>query len=286
VTPATLLAWHRKLAARKYDTSGRRKPGRPPAVPGIARLVVRLAKENPLHGHRRIHGELTKSGIAVAPSTVWEILRAAGIDPASRRTGPTWRQFLAAQAGGILPVDFLHAGTVLLRRLYVLVFIEHGTRRMHLGGVTEHPAGEWTVQQARNLAMSLGERFADIKFLLRDHGPNFTASSGAVFQAAGARILRTAVQAPRMNATCERLAGTLRRELLDRVLILGERHLRAVLTGYQAHYNTARPHQGIAQRVPDDEPDAPRTTVTGVDRQPIRRKPALGGLINEYTHAA
>jgi putative transposase len=213
-----LLAWHRKLAARKYDTSGRCKPGRPPTAPGIARLVVRLAKENPLWGHRRIHGELTKLGIAVAPSTVWQILRAAGIDPAPRCPGPTWRQFLAAQAGGILAVDFLHADTVLLRRLYVLVFIEHGTRRMHLGGVTEHPTGEWTVQQARNLAMSLGERFADIKFLIRDHGPNFTPSFDAVVQAAGARILRTAVQAPRMNATCERLVGTLRRELLDRVL--------------------------------------------------------------------
>jgi transposase InsO family protein len=233
-----------------------------------------------------VRAELTKLGIALAPSTVWAILRAADIDLAPRRTGPTWRQFLAAQAGGILAVDFLHADTVLLKRLYVLVFIEHGTRRMHLGGVTEHPTGEWTVQQARNLAMSLGERFADIKFLIRDHGPNFIPSFDAVFQAAGARILRTAVQAPRMNATCERLVGTLRRELLDRVLILSERHLRAVLTDYQAHDNTARPHQGIAQRVPDDEPDAPRATVTGIDTQQIRRKPILGGLINEYTHTA
>ena len=286
ITPATLLAWHRRLAGRRYDTSGRRKPGRPPTVPGIARLVVRLAKENPLWGHRRIHGELAKLGITVAPSTVWEILHAAGIDPAPRRAGPTWRQFLHAQAAGILAVDFLHVDTVLLNRLYVLVFIEHGTRRMHLGGVTEHPTGEWTVQQARNLALTLGERFEDIRFLLRDRGSNFTASFDAVFQATGTRILRTAVQAPRMNAICERLVGTLRRELLDRVMILGETHLHAVLTDYQAHYNTARPHQGIAQRVPDDEPDAPRTTVTDVDRQQIHRKPVLGGLINEYAHAA
>ena len=286
VTPATLLAWHRKLAAKRYDTSRRRKPGRPPTVPGIARLAVRLAQENPLWGYRRIHGELTKLGVTVAPSTVWEILHAAGIDPAPRRSGPTWRQFLRAQAAGILAVDFLHVDTVLLKRLYVLVFIEHGTRRMHLGGVTANPTGEWTVQQARNLALSLGERFEDIRFLIRDRGSNFTASFDAVFQAIGARILRTAVQAPRMNAICERLVGTLRRELLDRVLILGERHLRAVLAEYQAHYNMARPHQGIAQRVPDDEPDAPRATVTDVPRRQIRRKPVLGGLINEYTHAA
>jgi putative transposase len=286
VTPATLLAWHRRLAARKYNTSGRRKPGRPPTVPSIARLVVRLAKENPLWGHRRIHDELTKLGIGVAPSTVWKILHAAGIDPAPRRTGPSWRQFLHSQAAGILAVDFLHVDTVLLKRLYVLVFIEHGTRRMHLGGVTANPTGEWTVQQARNLALSLGERFEDIKFLLRDRGSNFTRSFDAVFQATGARILRTAVQAPRMNAICERLVGTLRRELLDRVLILGEGHLRAVLADYQAHYNTARPHQGIAQRVPGDERDAPRAMMTDVDGQQIRRKLVLGGLINEYTHAA
>jgi putative transposase len=158
VTPATLLAWHRKLAAAKYDTSSRRKPGRPPTARSIARLVVRLATENPLWGYRRIHGELTKLGLAVAPSTVWEILQAAGIDPAPRRSGPTWRQFLHAQAAGIIAVDFLHVDTVLLKRLYVLVFIEHGTRRMHLGGVTAHPTGAWTVQQARNLLMDLGER--------------------------------------------------------------------------------------------------------------------------------
>ena len=258
----------------------------PPTVPGIARLVIRLAKENPLWGYRRIHGELTKLGLAVGPSTVWEILHAAGIDPAPRRSGPTWRQFLHAQAAGILAVDFLHVDTVLLNRLYVLVFIEHGTRRMHLGGVTAHPTGEWTVQQARNLALTLGERFEDIRFLIRDRGSNFTASFDAVFEVAGTRILRTAVQAPRMNAICERLVGTLRRELLDRVLILGEGHLRAVLTEYQVHYNTARPHQGIAQRVPDGEHDGVHLTVANLDRRRVLRKPVLGGLINEYSRAA
>jgi len=242
VTPATLLAWHRRLAAKKYDTSKQRKPGRPPTVPGIARLIVRLAKENPLCGHRRIHGELTKLGVTVAPSTVWEILRAAGIDPAPRRSGTTWRQFLHAQAAGIVAVDFLHVDTVLL--------------------------------------------FEDIKFLIRDRGSNFTRSFDAVFQATGARILRTAVHTPRMNATCERLVGTLRRELLDHVLILGDGHLRAVLTEYQAHYNTARPHQGIAQRVPDGGRVAPCATVTDIATQQIQRKPVLGGLINEYTRAA
>jgi transposase InsO family protein len=269
VTPATLLAWHRRLVAKKYDTSKQRKPGRPAAVPGVVRLVVRLARENPRWGHRRVQGELARLGIAVAPSTVWEILRAAGIDPAPRRSGLTWRQFLHAQAAGILAVDFLHVDTVLLKRLYVLVFIEHGPRRIHLGGVTAHPTGDWTAQQARNLALTLGDRFEDIRFLIRDRGPDFTASFDAVFAAAGTRIVRSAVQAPRMNAICERLVGTLRRELPDRMLILGETHLRAVLAGYQVHYNTARPHQGIAQRVPDGN----RLTVADPRPGPVHRKP-------------
>ena len=137
------------------------------------------------------------------------------------------------------------------------MFIEHGTRRMHLGGVTINPAGAWTVQQARNLALTLDQRFADIKFLIRDRGSNFTASFDAVFLAAGTRILVGVIQAPRMNAICERLVGTLRREVLDRALIHGEAHLHAVLTEYQKHYNTARPHQGIAQHVPDADRDTP-----------------------------
>ena len=168
----------------------------------------------------------------------------------------------------------------------MLVFIGHGTRRMHLGGVTANPAGDWRLQQGRNLALTLGERFESIRFLVRDRGSDFTTSFNAVFQAAGTRILRTAVQAPRMNAICERLVGTLRREILDRVLILGEGHLRTILAEYQVHYNTARPHQGIAQRVPDGEHDGDHITVTDLDRERIYRKPVLGGLINEYTHAA
>jgi putative transposase len=285
VAPATLLAWHRRLAARKYDTSKRRRPGRPATVRSIAGLTVRLAHENPLWGYRRIHGELTKLGVTIAPSTIYEILRGAGIDPAPRRSGPTWRQFLHAQAAGILAVDFLHVDTVTLTRLYVLVFIERGSRRMHIGGVTAHPTGEWTVQQARNLALDFGERFGDFRFLIRDRGSNFTASFDAVFQATGTTIVRTAVQAPRMNAICERLIGTLRRELLDRTLILNQAHLHAVLAEYQEHYNTARPHQGIDQRVPDPGP-APRVTAADLDACRIRRKPVLSGLINEYERAA
>src|ERR1035437_2215224 len=260
VTPATLLAWHRRLAAGRYDTSSRRPPG-----------------DGPQHRPARR---------PVAPSPACEILRSSGTGPAPRRDGPTWRQFLHAQAAGILAVDFLHVDTVLLNRLYVLIFIEHDTRRMHLGGVTAHPAGDWTVQQARNLAMNPGERFEDIRFLIRDRGSNFTRSFDAAFQAAGTTILRTAVQAPRMNAICERLIGNLRRELLDRTLILNEAHLRAVLAEYQEHYNTARPHQGVGQRIPDSAHHPPRVIAGDFRIRQIRRKPVLSGLINEYQRAA
>jgi putative transposase len=156
---------------------------------------------------------------------------------------------------------------------------------MRLGGARRPPAGDWTVQQARNLAMSLGERFGDVRFLIRDRGSNFTRSFDAVFPATGATILRTAVQAPQMNAICERLAGTLRRELLDRSLILGEAHLRAVLTGYQQQYNTARPHQGIGQHIPDTGHHDPRVAAAGPETWRIRRKPVLSGLINESERA-
>jgi transposase InsO family protein len=208
-----------------------------------------------------------------------------GIDPAPRRDGPTWRQFLHAQAAGILAADFLHVDTVALTRLYVLVFIEHGTRRMHFGGVTAHPTGEWTIQQARNLAVDLGDRFGNFRFLIHDRGSNFTRSFDAVFQAGGTTILRTAVQAARVNAICERLAGTLRRELLDPILILNQSHLRAVLTDYQEHYNTARPHQGLGQRVPDGDPTR-RVIAAHPATCQIRRKPVLSGLIDEYEPAA
>jgi transposase len=240
VTPATLLAWHRKLAVGKYDTSNRRKPGRPPTVPSIARLIVRLAKENPLWGYRRIHGEITKLGVTVAQSTVREILRTAGIDPAPRRAGPTWRQFLRAQTSGILAAGLLPRG-----HRAAEATVRPGVHRARhppdaSGRRHRQPTGEWTTRQARNLSLTLGERFEDIKFLIRDRGSNFTVSFDAVFQAAGTRILRTAVQTPRMNAICERLVGTLRRELLDRVLIIGERHLHTVLTGYQAQQDGLR----------------------------------------------
>jgi transposase InsO family protein len=195
-----------------------------------------MAEENPTWGYRRIQGELVGLGHQVAASTVWRILTTAGLDPAPRRSGPTWRQFLAAQAHAILAVDFAHVDTVLLRRLYVLVVIEHGRRRVHLAGITSHPTGAWVTQQARNLLMDLGDRAAEFRFLIRDRDAKFAAAFDAVFSGADIRIIRIPVRAPRANAIAERWIGTLRRECLDHMLITGRRHLAAVLREYIDHY--------------------------------------------------
>jgi putative transposase len=242
-----------------------------------------MARENPVWGHRRIQGELARLGHAIAASTVWEILRAAGIDPAPRRAGPTWREFLAAQAHAIIACDFLVVETVLLKRLHVLVFMEHGTRRVHLAGVTAHPTGAWAVQQGRNLAMDLGDRLGALRFLIHDRDPLFTTAFDEVFKAGGLQVITTLPNTPRMNAICERVIGTLRRELLDRTLILGERHLAMVVREYLIHYNRHRPHQSRRQRPPDIKTQPVREMA---DLRSVRRRPVVTGLINEYHRAA
>ena len=180
VTPATIMRWHRDLVARKWDYTSRRRPGRPSTGTSVKALAVRMARENPAWGHRRIQGELSRLGHAIAAST---ILRAAGIGPAPRRAGPTWRGFLAAQAHAIIACDFLVVETVLLKRLHVLVFIEHSTRRLHPAGMTARPTGAWAVQQARNLAMDLDDRLGTLRFVVHDRDPVFTAAFAEVFKA-------------------------------------------------------------------------------------------------------
>jgi putative transposase len=240
-----------------------------------------MARENPGWGYRRIHGELVGLSHPIAASTVWTILKAAGIDPAPRRSGPTWRQFLSAQAHAILAVDFAHVDTVFLRRLYILVVIEHGTRRVHLAGITAHPTGAWVAQQARNLLMDLGDRAEQLRFLIRDRDSKFTAAFDAVFAGADIRIIRTPVRAPRANAIAERFIGTLRRECLDHLLITGQRHLTVVLREFVEHYNTHRPHRSLDQHPPAGRtPPPPEATV-----RPLRRD-RLGGLLHEYLQVA
>ena len=247
--------------------------------------MIRIAMENPAWGHRRVQGELVRLGHTIAASTVWQILHDAGIGPPPRRTGPTWKQFLTAQARGIIAVDYVHMDTVLLRRIYALIVIEHGTRRVHLAGITASPDGSWTTQAARNLLMDLGRRAATVKFLIRDRAGQFTSSFDAVLTAEGIRILASPPQAPTANAICQRIVGTLRRELLDRLLIVNEHHLRQLLTDYLQHYNTARPHRFLGQLTPAQADTQPPELINLADHR-IRRKQVLGGLAHEYYIAA
>jgi putative transposase len=240
VRPETIRRWHRALLARRWTYPSRR-PGRPATDADVHALILRLARENPTWGYRRIQAELAGLGVRIAASTVWTILQEAGIDPAPRRTSETWRAFLRAQASGIIACDFLTVETVLLRRLYVLVFIEVATRKVYLAGVTANPTGEWAIQQARNIIDTFVERSQPIRFLIHDRDSKFTAAFDEVFRSEAMPIIRTPIRAPRANAYIERWIGTVRRECLDRLLIVNRRHLERVLPIYIRHYNEHRP---------------------------------------------
>ena len=280
VTPNTLLAWHRRLAAARW-VHPQRRPGRPRVVRDREQLVVRLATENPTWRYRRIHSELARLGHHLAPSTVWAILKRHDIDPAPRRTGPTSTQFLTTQARGIIACDTFAVDTVGLRPLHVLYFIEHATRRVHLAGITGHLTGGWCTQAARNLAMAIDvNRF---RFLIRDNATVFVTAFDEVFTTNRLDVIRTPPGAPRANATAERFVRTARAELLDHTLIWNERQLRGLLVEFLEHYNHHRPHRGINQDSPtniDEDPTEP------VPIELIRRRRILGGLINEYHPAA
>ena len=246
VTPETILRWHRDIVRRRWAAqSMRAKTGRPATRPNIKALVLRLARENPGWGYRRIHGELAGLGVKVAASTVWEILKTSGIDPAPRRTAPTWPQFLRSQAEAILACDFFTADLLDGTQAHVLAVIEHATRRIRILGVTQHPTGAWTTQQARNLIMDLGEQAYRVKFMIRDRGSNFTAAFDAVLADAGIRTVLCNVRTPRMNAIAERWIGGCRRELLNRTLVWNQAHLRQILHEYETHHNQHRPHRSL-----------------------------------------
>jgi len=279
VTPDTVMRWHRDIVRRRWAArSMRGKPGRPATRLNIKTLVLRLARENPGWGYRRIHGELAGLGVKIAASTVWEILKKAGIDPAPRRSVPTWPQFLRSQAEVILACDFFTADLLDGTQAYVLAVIEHATRRIRILGVTLHPSGEWTAQQARNLIMDLGEQGHWVKFMIHDRGSNYTAAFDTVLAGSGIRTVLCNVRTPRMNAIAERWIGGCRRELLDRTLIWNQTHLRQILHQYETHHNQHRPHRSLHSAAPLKP--LPQPVLLGQYR--VRRQTRVGGMINEY----
>jgi transposase InsO family protein len=280
VTPSTLLRWHRRLVARRWTYTSR--IGRPPIGGEIRELVLRLARENPRWGYQRIVGEINGLGLTVSATTVRKILREAGIGPAgSSRGGLSWRAFLRQQAQSMLAVDFFTVETISLQRLYVLFFIELGSRRVHLAGCTANPTGAWVTQQARQFTWTLPEQPSRFRYLDRDR--KFTRSFDAVFASDGITIVKTPVRAPKANATAERFVGTARRECLDWLLILNRRHLERVLRVFVDHYNAHRPHRSL-NLTPPIATAHERPIVSS--SQDVKRRDRLGGLIHEYSYAA
>ncbi len=281
VTPGTVLRWHHRLVTRKWTYP--RGAGRPPVSTEIAALIGRLATENSGWGYQRIQGELLKLGHRVSASTIRRVLRTLKIPPAPKRhTDTTWRKFLHTQAATMLATDFFHVDcAVTLQRLYCLFVMEVGSRYAHILGITANPDGPWTTQQIRNLLMDLDDRAADFRFLVRDRAGQFTAAFDAVLTGAGITVVKIPPRSPRGNCYAERFVLTARTEVTDRMLIFGERHLRTILAGYEAHYNGRRPHRSRQLRPP--RPDHP---VADLSHQRIKRRLVLGGLINEYERAA
>jgi len=281
-----LLRWDRQRIARHW-TRPHRPPGRPAIAAGVRALAVRMARENPTWGDRRIHGELVGLGHRIGASTVWQILKDGGIDPAPTRASVSWSQLLRSQAA--IACDFAHVDTALLRRIYVLFFIDVTSRQVTLAGVTTNPTAAWTVQAARNLFLVHGDRLADAKALVGDRGSQFTASFDEVFRTEGIKILKTPVRTPVTNCFAERRIATLRRELLDRTIIWNQRQLHRLVTDYIDHYNSHRPHRALQQRTPSHTDAADADAAVDARTPPndnVIRFPRCGGLINEYENAA
>jgi putative transposase len=278
VTPRTLLRWHRTLVRGRWrQPPGRR--GRPPVPDEMPAMVLRLARENPRWGHRRIGGELARLGFAVSPSTVRRLLARAGLGPAPRMSGPGWPEFLRAQAASIVACDFFTVESVLLRRYYALFFIAHASRRVWFAGCSTNPTGAWVTQQARNLGLDLADEGKRV--LIRDRDSKYTGSFDEVFRGAAIRVVKTTARVPQANAIAERFVRTVRAECLDWLLILNRRHLERVLHVYIEPYNSHRPHRALELQPPQPRQPPPRARFGET-----HRRDRLGGVIHEYYRAA
>ena len=277
VTPATVLEWQRKVARRRWRYPNR--PGRPPLPQETVELICRLARENPRWGYLRVVGELRKLGTGVSATAVRGVLRHHRLGPAPRRAGPSWAEFLRAQATSMLATDFFHVDTVLGQRFYGLFVVEVGNRVVHLLGSTTNPDASWTAQVARNLVFELQEAGCRPRFMVRDRDSKFTAAFDQILRTEGIRTVRTPVRAPRANCYAERWVETIRAECLDHLLVFSHHQLDRVLRAYVEHYNRARPHRGLELEVPEG-------AVTELSIGWVERHDVLGGLVHEYRRAA
>jgi transposase InsO family protein len=285
VRPETLLRWHRRIVARR-STYPHRRPGRPPVDQEVGRLILRLARENSHWGYVRIVGELRKLGVTVSATLVRNVLARAGLPPAPGRASSSWRSFLRQHGNTILACDLFTLDSVWLQRLYVLFFVSIGTRRVEYVACTSKPDTAWTSQQARNLLMDLGDRSQRRRFLIHDRDTKFTRGFDSIFRSEAIEIIRTPIQAPNANAYAERWIGSVRRECLDRLLIVGRRQLEHVLRVYIRHFNQHRPHRALDLRPPDHASGADPPPTAILYTAQIRRRDLLGGLLHEYEAAA
>ena len=283
VRPATLLRWHRQLVRRRW-TYPHRAPGRPSLDRRLRTLVVRLARENPAWGYRRIVGELQSLGIAVSATSVRTILTRHGLRPAPQRDELSWRDFLRQHAATTLACDFFTVETAWLKRIYVLFFISLERRRVEFVACTPHPTGAWVAQQARSLLMTLDNHEQPLRFLIHDCDAKFSGGCDHVFQSEGITVIHTPIQAPNANAHAERWIGSVRRECLDRLLIFSRRQLEHVLRVYARHYNQHRPHRALSLH-PPEQAHSPAPLRAPAYPQ-LNRRDLLGGLIHEYKQAA
>jgi len=274
VQPETLLKWHRQLVHRKWTFQHPHRGGRPRVERDTEALIVRIARENPRMGYDKIQGELLKLGLKIHPSTVKNILRRHNLLPAPQRGCSSWRTFLKHYRQQMLACDFFTVETLRLETLYVLFFIELGSRRVHLAGCTANPDRVWVTQQARQLVWHLSDEAMPLRFLIHDRDSKFAGNFDQVFVSEGFEIVRTPFRAPKANAVAERWVRSARQECLDQLLILNQHHLAHVLKVYVHYYNTARPHQGLAQRTP--------VPLSRSRRGTIHCRDVLGGILHDY----
>jgi len=279
--PATVLGWHRAIVRRKWTFRQEHQPGRPPIDAELEQWILRVARDNPGLGYDKLKGELRKLGFKVSQTTIRIVLQRHGLPPTPERSrsGRSWRAFLNHYGEQFLACEFLPVETLTLQTLYVLLILEHATRRVYLAGCTDHPDSAWVSQQARQMTWELQEHDLPMRYLIHDHDTKFTGVFDSVFEAEGIEIIDIPFEAPNANARAERWVRSVREECLGHLLILNERHLRRVLTEYIAYYNARRPHQGLDQ-------DSPLGLESGIAEGPIRYRNVLGGIIRDYYREA